>query len=249
MKKIICLLFITMSFFAFSQNELKFDQGKEHYNEANYEAAITSWESILESGEHSAALYFNLGNAYYRIDQIAPSIYYYEKALKLAPGDPEIKNNLAFAQNQTIDIIEPLPKNLFSTWIERTTQLFSFDYWAKTAIIFSIGFVFLFLGYYFSVVAMKKRLFFIGSFLSLFISLGCVFFAFSNYAQVNNNKTAILFASSSQVRSEPLERAELSFVIHEGTKVKIISEEADWVRIKLADGKDGWMQKGDLKEL
>ncbi|MEX0997058.1 MAG: SH3 domain-containing protein [Flavobacteriaceae bacterium] len=249
MKKLVCLLFITLSFFASSQNEQKFEQGKEHYKEANYEAAISSWESILESGEHSAALYFNLGNAYYRIDQIAPSIYYYEKALQLAPGDPEIKNNLAFAQNQTIDIIEPLPKNLFSSWIEGTTKIFSFDNWAKTAVVFIIGFVLLFLAYYFSAAAMKKRLFFVGSFLSLFLALGSLFFAYNNYAQVNNTNTAILFASSSQVRSEPLERAELSFVLHEGTKVKIISEEDEWVRIKLADGKDGWMLKTDLKEL
>lgn len=249
MKKIICLFFIAMSFFAFSQNELKFDQGKVHYNEANYEAAISSWESILESGEHSAALYFNLGNAYYRIDQIAPSIYYYEKALQLAPGDSEIKNNLAFAQNQTIDIIEPLPKNLVSTWMDKATQLFSYDAWAKIAIAFSIGFVLLFLSYYFIVSTMKKRLFFMGSFLSLFFCLVCLFFAYSNYGKFTNNKSAILFASSSQVRSEPLERAELSFVIHEGTKVNIISEESDWVRIQLADGKDGWMLKEDLKEL
>lgn len=242
-------MFIAISFFAFSQNEQKFEQGKEHYKEANYEAAISSWESILESGEHSAALYFNLGNAYYRIDQIAPSIYYYEKALQLAPGDPEIKNNLAFAQNQTIDIIEPLPKNLFSSWIERTTQLFSFDNWAKTALVFSFGFVILFLLYYFSVTTMRKRLFFMGSFLSLFISLVCIFFAFNQYTKVQNNKTAILFASSSQVRSEPLERSDISFVLHEGTKVEILSEDDEWVRIKLADGKDGWMRKGDLKEL
>lgn len=249
MKKIICFLFITMNFLAFSQNEIKFDQGKAHYNEANYEAAITSWESILDSGEHSAALYFNLGNAYYRIEQIAPSIYFYEKALQLAPGDSEIKNNLAFAQNQTIDIIEPFPKNLVSTWIDKTTQLLSFDAWAKTTIIFSIGFVLLFLAYYFSVAAMKKRFFFMGSFLSLFFSLVCLFFAYANYAKVTNNKTAILFTSSSQVKSEPLERAELSFVIHEGTKVNIISEEGDWVRVQLADGKDGWLPKEDLKAL
>ncbi len=249
MKKIVCLLFITMNFFAFSQYEQKFDQGKEHYKEANYEAAISSWESILESGEHAAALYFNLGNAYYRIDQIAPSIYYYEKALQLAPGDPEIKNNLVFAQNQTIDIIEPLPKNIFSSWIERTTQYFSFDNWAKIAVVFITGFVLLFLLYYFSVVAMKKRLFFASALLSLFVSLGCIFFAYTNYAQVNDIKSAILFTSSSQVRSEPLERSDLSFVLHEGTKVKIISEEDGWVRIKLADGKDGWMLKADLKEL
>lgn len=249
MKNTLCLLFIAMSLFAFSQNEIKFEQGKEHYNEGNYEAAITSWESILESGEHSAALYFNLGNAYYRIDQIAPSIYFYEKALQLAPGDSEIKNNLTFAQNRTVDIVEPLPKNLISDWIDNTTQLFSFDRWAKTAIVFLVGFVLLFLLYYFSITAIKKRLFFLGSFLSLFFSLACLFFAYTNYGQVTHTKTAILFASSSQVRSEPLPRAELSFVIHEGTKVKIIAEEADWARIKLADGKDGWMLKGDLKEL
>ncbi len=249
MKKLICSLFIAVGFFAYSQNELKFEQGKEHYKEANYEAAISVWESILESGEHSAALYFNLGNAYYRIDQIAPSIYFYEKALQLAPNDSEIKNNLAFAQNKTIDIIEPMPKNLVSTWIENTTQLFSFNGWARIAVIFVFGFVLLFILYYFSNSTLKKRSLFTASFFSLFIALVGLFFAFSSYDKVVNNKTAVIFATSTQVRSEPLQRSEISFVLHEGAKVKITAEVDDWNRIELADGKEGWMLKEHLKEL
>jgi tetratricopeptide (TPR) repeat protein len=249
MKKVICIIFISLGFFAFSQNEEKFNQGKEHYKEANYEAAITVWESILESGEHSAALYYNLGNAYYRIDQIAPSIYFYEKALQLAPNDSEIKNNLAFAQNKAIDIIEPIPKNLVSAWIENTIQLFSFNGWARITILFVFGFVLLFLLYYFSNSTLKKRGFFAGSFFFLFIALIGLFFAFSNYNKIVAKKTAVIFATSTQVRSEPLQRSEISFVLHEGTKVKITAEVDGWNRIELADGKEGWMPKDDLKEL
>jgi tetratricopeptide (TPR) repeat protein len=249
MKKVICIIFISLGFFAFSQNKEKFNQGKEHYKEANYEAAITAWESILESGEHSAALYYNLGNAYYRIDQIAPSIYFYEKALQLAPGDPEIRNNLAFAQNRTIDIIEPVPQNLISTWIQNTTQLINFDRWAVVSIAFVIGFVILFLLYYFSISTFKKRSFFTASILSLFIGIISLVFAYTSYNSIITSKTAIIFAQSSQVRGEPLQRSDISFVLHEGTKVKIISEVDDWSRIKLADGKEGWMPKGDLKKL
>src|SRR5690554_7793015 len=76
---------------------------------------IYSWKDILQNDEVSAELYYNLGNAYYRLNQIGPSIYYYEKALQLAPNDADIKNNLAFAENARIDAIEPLPQSIFTT--------------------------------------------------------------------------------------------------------------------------------------
>lgn len=249
MKTLICTLFIAIGFFAFSQNDTKFDQGTEHYKEANYEAAISAWETILEASEHSEALYFNLGNAYFRINQIGPSIYFYEKALLLAPNDTEIKNNLKIAQASTVDIIEPMPKSLVLTWIEKNRQLFNFNGWAKTSILFICGFTFLFILYYFSNSSLKKRILFTGSLLSLCISLVSLLFAFSSYNKVVNSDSAIVFATSTQVRSEPLQRSEISFVLHEGTKVKITDTVEGWNRVELADGKEGWMPKDDLKKL
>lgn len=243
------ILFFFAFLLSFGQNETLFEQGNDQYRDGNYEAAIATWERILDSGEHSAALYFNLGNGYYKIENLAQSIYFYEKALQLAPGDTEIRNNLALAQNSTVDIIEPLPKNLFSTWLTNTSQLYSYDGWAIATVIFMLLFSLLFMAYFFTKASSRKRIFFSGSMVALFIALLSVFFAFKNYDAVVNQKAGIVFASSTQVRSEPVMRSEVSFTIHKGTKVSIISEVDDWARVQLADGKEGWMLKGDLKQL
>lgn len=249
MKSKFLFLLLFCGWLSFGQNEALFEQGNNQYRDGNYEAAISAWETVLESGEHSTALYFNLGNAYFKIESLAESIYFYEKALQLAPADAEIRNNLAIAQNNTVDIIEPLPKNLFNTWVSDTSQLYSYDGWAIAAVIFVLLFSLLFILYYFARASSRKRIYFSGSLLTLFISLLSVFFAFKNYNSVVNQRAGIVFANSTQVRSEPVMRSEVSFTLHEGTKVKIINEVDDWKRIKLADGKEGWMLKDDIKEL
>src|SRR5690554_7167718 len=107
MKKLKTLFYIGLlliSTIGFSQSEHLFEKGKDHYKNQEYQKAINAWKGILQNEEVSAELYYNLGNAYYRLNQIGPSIYYYEKALQLAPNDADIKNNLAFAENARIEI-------------------------------------------------------------------------------------------------------------------------------------------------
>ena len=106
-KLFILTMMFFLSFSAFAQNTALFDQGKELYKNGKYQQAINAWMQILESGHHSAELYFNLGNAQYKLNHIGPSVYYYEKALQLAPNDADIKNNLAFAENARIDEPDP----------------------------------------------------------------------------------------------------------------------------------------------
>ena len=119
----------------FSQNQALFNQGKEQYKAQNYQEAIQNWSKIIENGEHSAALYFNLGNAHYELNNIGPSIYYYEKALQLDPTDTDIKTNLAFAENAKVDIIEPLPKTFFARWDASISTLLSYEGWAWATLI------------------------------------------------------------------------------------------------------------------
>ncbi|MBA3985255.1 MAG: SH3 domain-containing protein [Flavobacteriales bacterium] len=249
MKKFIFILMIGFGFVATSQNAEKFSQGIEFYKQAEYEKAISVWNSILDSGEHSAALYFNLGNAHYKLNEVAPSIYFYEKALLLSPNDKEIKNNLAFAQNKTVDAITPLPQNVFSKWYANFLGTLSFNGWAWAGVALVVLFVVLFLSYYFSYTEYKKRFYFSTSIFALLFAIGSFAFAFLSYEKFTNNQSAIIFSEISQVRSEPLMRSTISFVLHEGTKVRITEEDGDWKRIELADGKEGWMPSSDLKVL
>src|SRR5690606_40201598 len=103
------LLFYAFPILAQQANMGFFEKGNSLYNQGEYQAAIEEYLKISENGEHSSELYYNLGNAYYKLNQIAPSIYYYEKALLLNPDDQDILNNLQYAQNMTVDAIDVMP--------------------------------------------------------------------------------------------------------------------------------------------
>lgn len=235
--------------FGYGQSTSLFEQGKEHYKAEAYQEAIAVWMRILDSDQHSAALYYNLGNAHYKLNQIGPSVYYYEKALQLSPGNSDIKNNLAFAQNATVDAIEPLPETVFQSWNRKISGLFSYDGWAWLAVLACIGFVVLFLGYYFSYSERKKRILFASSMGCILITLVALSLAFKTYNDAGKDQPAIVFAESSEVKSEPTLGSAPAFTLHEGTKVQILETDDDWVRIRIADGKDGWMPLEDLRVL
>lgn len=246
---LLLFMMVLLSFSAFSQNEKLFDQGKELYKNGKYQQAINTWMQILENGQTSSELYFNLGNAQYKLNQIGPSIYYYEKALQLSPNDADIKNNLAFAENARIDAIEPLPTSIFTKWYRNIADTFTFDGWAIAAVLFSIIFVTLFLLYYFSYTETRKRLLFATSIVSMIVMIGTITMAFITYDDYSKNQRAIIFASQIEVKSEPSMGSNSAFVLHEGTKVEILAKDGNWYRISLADGKDGWIPASDLKQL
>jgi tetratricopeptide (TPR) repeat protein len=234
---------------SFAQNETAFEQANTLYNEGNYTEAITKYTSILDQGEHSAELYYNIANAHYKLNNVAPSIYYYEKALLLKPNDKEILNNISYAKNMTIDAIEIVPEVGFSRLIKNATNTMVFDNWAKTAVALVVLFVLLFLMYYFSQSTSKKRLAFITSLSSLLLAFIALAFAFNSYELDQKNQPAIVFAQESQIKSEPNLRSAEAFKLHEGTKVQVIDTVTNWKKIKLSDGKTGWVVSDDIKLL
>ncbi|MFH4965995.1 tetratricopeptide repeat protein [Gaetbulibacter sp. M235] len=249
MKQILYILIALFSAGMFAQNQSLFEQGNQLYNQGKYAEAIEKYKAILETNNHSEALYFNLANAHYKLNHIAPSIFYYEKALKLAPEDQDIKNNLAFAKNMTIDAIDTIPDAGFSKVIKKITDIMSFDDWSKVAVASVIIFVLLILLYYFTYSTNKKRLAFITSNIFLFIAAISLLIAFHKYNLSQKDKPAIIFAQETVIKSEPNNRSQELFRLHEGTKVQILDTINQWREIKLADGKTGWIEKEDIKEL
>lgn len=250
MRHIVYIITFLVSTFVIAQQDDMFAKGNTFYNEGKFQEAITAYERILDQNVHSSELYYNLANAYYKLNRVAPSIYYYEKALQLSPNDKDIINNLAFANNMTIDAIEILPEVGFSKFTKQMTNKFSFDSWAIMAVVLVIGSVILFLAYYFSYGTGRKRLAFLSSFSCLFLAFVALFFAFKKFNFDQKDKPAIVFAQESNVKSEPNLRSEDVFDLHEGTKVQITEYYKDnWVRIKLADGETGWVPLEDIKAL
>lgn len=246
------ILYIVITLFCtgvFAQNHSLFEQGNKLYNDGKYAEAIDKYKAILETNNHSEALYFNLANAHYKLNHIAPSIYYYEKALQLAPNDKDIKNNLAFAKNMTIDAVDAIPDAGFSKLLRKVTDILSFDNWAKLAVASVILFVLIFLVYYFTYSTFKKRLAFITSNAFLFLAVISLAIAFHKYNVSKKDKPAIIFAQETVIKSEPNNRSQELFRLHEGTKVQILDTVNHWKEIKLLDGKTGWIENEDIKEL
>ncbi len=250
MKQIIYIIAFLFSTITIAQNDALFNVGNDLYNNGKFQEAINKYEDVLKTGNHSAELYFNMANAYYKLNNIAQSIYYYEKALLLKPQDKDIKSNLSLAQNMTIDAIEEIPVLGFSKVTKNLTNAFSFDGWAKLSISFVILFVILFLGYYFSYETTWKRISFLGSMLSLTLICIALFFAFQKYNYEQNNNPAIVFVQETEIRTDPNLKSEEIFKLHEGTKVQVLEKyDENWSKIKIADGKTGWIASEDIKLL
>jgi len=248
-KNLVIIVVFFIGLLSTAQEDQIFEKANAFYNQEQYEEAIDAYKTILDKGQESAALYYNLGNANYKLSNIGPSIFYYEKALELAPNDDDIKNNLEFANNATIDAIDVIPQGVISKTINGFTNMFSFDGWAWISVVCVVLFVGLFILYYTARVSSKKRLLFLGSWVSLIIGLFGIFFAFKQNSFINNNQYAIIFAQETTIKSEPNLRSEEVFELHEGTKVKVTETVNDWKKIKLADGKIGWIPAIDLEEL
>lgn len=246
-KKLATIISLFTVLLCTAQNNKLFEQATEAYNAGNYDQAVDYYNDILSSGEHSAAVYFNLGNSYYKLNKIAESIYFYEKALLLSPNDQETKTNLSYAQNMTIDAIDTMPETSLSKLYKNITGKLTFDQWAYVAIGFILLFVLLYILFYYAVYSTRKRWMFIGSLLSLFLCIIAVVFAFIQRSDFDEYQPAILFAEESNVKSEPNDTSAAVFTIHAGTKVNVLDQLDDWKKIKLADGKIGWLPTTDLK--
>jgi len=247
----ITLLFLTLSIGvqAAAQDNSLFDKATEAYNKGRYDEAISYYEQILESGRHSAAVYFNLGNSYYKKNEIAPSIYYYEKALLLEPGDPETRNNLRFAQNMTLDAITPLPQTDLQRLYRRLIFALSLDGWAYAGIFFVLLFVGAYLFFLGSDTPNRKRIGLITSLTSLMLAVVCTTLSYLQYRAYRKDQPAIVFAREVPVRSEPNERSTSAFLLHEGTKVQVLDSLNEWRKIQLADGQNGWIAAESIRLL
>lgn len=251
--KTLCRLFMIvllgMAHLGNAQGTSFFEKATEAYNKGEYATAIAQYEKILSSGEHSASVYYNLGNAHYKQNEIAESIYYYEKALLLAPNDPEILNNLSYAQQMTLDAINPLPETDFAAAYKTLTLTFHFDQWATIGVVLMLLFSLLYIFFYFSTRPRSKRFLFIGSLLALFLSLFAVTMAFMAYRDYESQQPAIIFADEIDILSEPNPNGSTVFQLHAGTKVNVLEQLKQWKKIRLADGKTGWVPAEALRQL
>ena len=235
--------------FAQASMESLFKQGNSAYNKAEYQKAISLYEQTLKMGQFSAEVYYNLGNAYYKLNNIAESIYYFEKAKQLDPNDEDIIINSNFAKNMTIDAIEKLPESQIVTFQKKIYGIFNFSYWSYLTVILFWIFSGFFLVYVFIKSASLKQTFFFIAFGILIFFMISFLITYSIEEKEKNTNFAILFSNQKDIWSEPNQQAELLFSLHEGTKVEVLDILENWKKIRIANGSEGWIENVSLRYL
>lgn len=232
---------------SYSQSSSAFEQANKHYIEKNYDKAIAKYEEMIKSGNVSAEIFFNIGNAYYKKENYPAAILNYERARKLSPSDDDIDFNLRLANLNTIDKIEPAPQVFYVKWWNNFLNSSSIESHSKKAVLFIwIAFAFAIL-YVLINSSTVKRITFIAAFLMLFAGFFMLFLAYQQYAELNNNKSAIIFSSSSYIKSSPDDNSTNLFMLHGGTKVTVIDELTGWKRIRIANGNEGWIASSAIE--
>ena len=214
-----------------------------------YQQAIKDYEDLLKNGV-SPEVYYNLGNAYYRTDNITKAVLAYERAHLLSPGDEDINFNLQFARSKTIDKITPVSEMFFVTWYKALVNFTSVDNWAKAGILSIILALVLVLVYLFAPQLLLRKAGFFGGILFFVVFLLSSLFAYQQKQILVNRTGAIIVAPTVNVKKTPSRQSADQFVIHEGTRVDITDRSMDgWRGIHLADGRDGWIETKQLEEI
>lgn len=245
----VILLFLAFSSNLQSEENMKlFEEANKLYSEQKYRDAIISYEKIIDSGFVSSELLYNLGNAFFKIEDIPNAILYYEKAKKINPND-DVDHNLKIANLKIIDNIEPIPKFFFYEWIDSIIAQNSSSNWALISIMTAwLSIIFIAIIFFTTNQSFKK----ISLYLSIItISLVIIFYFFANKAYIQEYEIdyAILMTPSSYVKSSPESSSKDLFILHEGVKFQILDRVGDWSKIKLADGNVGWVLSSDFETI
>ena len=221
----------------------------DEYKKGNYQQAIKDYEDLLKNGV-SSDIYYNLGNAYYRTDNITKAVLAYERAHLLSPGDDDINFNLQFVRGKTIDKITPVSEMFFVTWYKALVNYTSVDNWAKAGIIAIIVALVLVLVYLFAPYVLMRKIGFFGGLLFFVGFLLCNLFAYQQKQLLVNRTGAIVVSPTVNVKTTPSKSSTDAFVIHEGTRVDITDKTMDgWRGVHLADGRDGWVETRQIEEI
>lgn len=241
-------IFSITGLFAQTQEEL-FSKANDFYKNGNFQNAIETYLQIEKKGLQSSELYYNIGNAYYKLNKVGPSIYYFEKALLINPLNEDAQNNLVFAQRLALDNIESIPQNVFQRLNQKYLQVLTYNQWAIVMVVFAFLTSILFLLFYFTYKPNTKRFYFLSSSICFILFVMVGFITYNQYQNYQNFKPAIVFDTQIDVRDAPTNNSEEIFILHEGAKVFVLDAIDSWKKIKLADGKQGWLQASAIKEL
>lgn len=248
--KYIVLLFVAMSAtLSATASTAHWEAGNRAYIDGDYNKAIEEYTAILDGGEYSMKLYYNLANAYFKTGANGKAILYYNKALRIAPSQEDIRHNLALAEAQTKDRIVAIPEFFVNRWGRTVRNSMSCMAWSVLSLS-TLGLALIF-GLFFLLASRlgARKTGFYGALCSLVLFIATTSFAISSRNDMLSHDEAIVMGTAVSVKSSPDRSATDLFVLHEGTKVKVATEVDEWCEIVIADGKKGWTERKNIEEI
>lgn len=227
----------------------RWEVGNKAYIEGNYDKAIEEYTAILDGGEYSMKLYYNLANAYFKAGAMGKAILYYNKALRIAPSQEDIRHNLALAEAQTKDRIAVIPEFFLNRWLRTMRNSMSCTAWSVLSLVW-LG-VMLAFGLLFLLASRIRwrKMGFYGALCAFLLFVATTSFAISSRNDMLSHDEAIVMGTAISVKSSPDRSATDLFVLHEGTKVKVLTEVDEWIEVVIADGKKGWTLKSNIETI
>ena len=254
MKKIqhiLALFLLTLSTTFCYGNEVAaiMNRADSAYQQEIYTDAIALYEQVVANGNEGATLFYNLGNAYYKIGENAKALLWYERALKLDPSDEDIQHNIAFVNRKIIDKIDAVPETLFAQWWQKVTNLMNERQWAVLSIIGSF-LLFLSIGaYLFARSGGVRTTGFVTFWIAIIVIVFSVIFSAKQKEKATQHTEAIVMDLVVDAKNAPNAAGKNLFVIHEGLKVQITNEMNGWVEIRLPNGEKGWIAQNSIEKI
>ena len=224
-----------------------FQQANTEYKNSNFQKSIELYEQIVSEGYSSSELYFNLGNAYYKANNLPYAILNYERAKLIRPNDEAINYNLQLVNTFKVDQIEEIPEFFVKEWFSSLVLWKSYEIWSYTSVISFFMVIICILLFLFSGKTKLKKLSFVFAILLFVVSTTTFILAHKRYNIQTTKDKAIITVSTVTTKSSPDESGNDLFVLHEGTKVNIEDKVGDWLEVKISDGNKGWIHSENLE--
>jgi len=246
----LCFIFILISETGIAKDvNSSMQQASEYYRNAEFDKAINIYEQLRSEGYEGTSLYFNLSNSYYRIGKLGFAILNYERALKISPSDEDVKHNLAFANLSTVDRIQPLPTFFLFEWWQTLLNSLSVNGWSYAAYFFYMTLLALIVLYFYARTISQQKLILFSGLGTLFILALILSLLIVKINQEQTLISGVVIEQSITVKTSPDVKSTDAFVIHEGLKVNLEDRLDEWIKIRLADGKVGWIENDTIEKI
>ena len=243
----ILLLFLSLFFWLGdikAADLTRFEEANAKYEAQNFKEVAMAYEELVREGKAGTAVYYNLGNAYFRLGQKGKALASYERALAISPGDRDTRWNLDIVKSALPDRIQALPENIVVDWIKQMTEPVPVN---QINLFFTAGLLLFFgfavLNFIFPGIKRWVRFFQVLTVLALMV-LGALFFV--KWREVKDPRIVVL-DKEVYAHYGPSNKETKAFLLHEGAEGKVLDETGDWFYIVLKNKNSGWIPKGSCE--